>query len=454
MAYDTDERLKSYLDTNQLHREQLCRAVLAIDKRFANVQPRHPRGGPDGGRDIEADFRMEADFRKNLLAFGAVGFVNQANDSSEQKKIIKGKFSDDLQRALSATPKPNAFGFFTNINLTIGEKNTLVTNARAAELTHCEIFDRERIRIALDEPDGFALRFQYLGLSLSEAEQASFFAKWGDDIQSIVSTGFQRIEETLDRMLFLQEAADVMKAFTLQFELDRTYSADEIGHFRAFCLMYLKEPKHRILAVLFGSSDRSNRMRDDLAVDFASEEPGIKHGIGGGQWEKQIDLEATENDARPDPLDDESEPLEYTPVGWSSSIGMDPVEFVTITYNHDHFIRLSPRLILRDIDESSFMPMLNSSLAEKVRGIRVYSNGYKLQEISEGNFRIDSEPFDPEIPANFSKDEVADSWVRIRPTLASAFNISFADQTPRRLFFSRQTPDNLAKRRNRDTDEG
>ena len=44
MPYQTDERLKSYLDTNQLHREQMCRALLSIDKRFTDVRPRHPRG--------------------------------------------------------------------------------------------------------------------------------------------------------------------------------------------------------------------------------------------------------------------------------------------------------------------------------------------------------------------------------------------------------------------------
>jgi hypothetical protein len=91
MPYQTDERLKNYLDTNQLHREQMCRAILAIDKRYSDVRPRHPRGGPDGGRDIEALFRDD------LLTFGAVGFVNQANDSDEQKK----KYKKNLQATLT-----------------------------------------------------------------------------------------------------------------------------------------------------------------------------------------------------------------------------------------------------------------------------------------------------------------------------------------------------------------
>jgi hypothetical protein len=83
LPYVTDERLKSFLDTNQLAREQLCLAVLAADKRFSEVRPRHPRGGPDGGRDIEAVFRG------GQRTFGAVGFLNQANDSDEQKRQMK-----------------------------------------------------------------------------------------------------------------------------------------------------------------------------------------------------------------------------------------------------------------------------------------------------------------------------------------------------------------------------
>jgi hypothetical protein len=87
MPYETDERLKGYLDTNQLRREQMCLAILAIDRRFTNVKPRQPRGGPDGGRDIEATLQG------SQKVFGAVGFVNQANDSDQHKNAAKGKFA-------------------------------------------------------------------------------------------------------------------------------------------------------------------------------------------------------------------------------------------------------------------------------------------------------------------------------------------------------------------------
>ena len=435
LPYDTDERLKAYLDTNQLHREQMCLAILAVDKRFSEVRPRHPRGGPDGGRDIEALYR------DNQRAFAAVGLVNQANDSEEQKKRVREKFTEDLQAAVRAQPTPKAFFFLTNINLTIGEKDSLISQAKASGFTYCEILDRERLRIVLDSPDGLSIRFQYLGLPLSEAEQATFFAKWGDDIQSVIATGFQRVEATLARLLFLQETSDIMSGLTLMFELDRTYAAEEIGHFRAFCYMRLKGPKHKIFAILFGSSDRADRMRDDVDVDLDSQKPGIKHGIGGGQWEQYVEVEA--HDSGPIPDADTGSRGTYKQVGSSWSIGLDPVRLITIHYTHDSFIRYFPRLSLRDIDESSFLPVLNASLAQKVKRFYVFSNGYKLQQVSQSDFTIDTGSFEVDIPVRFTSAELSDPWIRIRPVGASAFTISFADQTPRRMLSPRQTPEGL-----------
>lgn len=96
MPTETDIRLKSWLDTNQRDREQMCRAVLALDAYYSDVRPRHPSGGPDGGRDIEAVLNGDC------AAYGAVGFHNSANDSNDPKKRIRAKFSSDLASALAA----------------------------------------------------------------------------------------------------------------------------------------------------------------------------------------------------------------------------------------------------------------------------------------------------------------------------------------------------------------
>lgn len=214
MPYETDERLKGFLDTNQLARERMCLAIIGLDKRFSEVRPRHPRGGPDGGHDLDATFRG------GQRAFGAVGFVNQADDSAEKKRRAREKLHADLDAALAATPKPEVFLFITNVNFTVGEKDEIAAEARAAGLGYCDVFDRERLRIALDSPDGLAIRYQYLQIPLSEAEQAAFFARWGDDIQSVISTGFRDLHRTLNRLLFLQESTDPLSAFSVLFELD------------------------------------------------------------------------------------------------------------------------------------------------------------------------------------------------------------------------------------------
>nr|WP_319565312.1 hypothetical protein [uncultured Rhodoferax sp.] len=438
MPYQTDERLKSYLDTNQLHREQMCRAILAADKRFSDVRPRHPRGGPDGGRDIQAIYR------EDQIAFGAVGFVNQANDSEEQKKTIKKKFSDDLDSAISADGELRVFVFFTNINLTLGEKNLFVDQSKKAGILYCDILDRERLRIALDSPDGFSIRFQYLNIPLSEEEQASFFSKWGDDIQSVISSGFQKIEGTLNRVLFLQESNDPISSLTISFELDKKYTADEIGHFRVFCYLTLKEPKHKILSILFGASDKSNRMRNEQDADFTSQRTGIKYGIGSGQWEQHIDLKEQSNNAEEG--DDENE--KWTQVGSGSSIGRDEIEFLPISYSKSSFIRFFPVISLRDLNDAMFLPFVNKSLAEKIKAIHIYSSGYKLQEISKTEINIDTTAIEPNFPVIFDSIELADQWVRVRPKVASAFHLRFFESTPKRLFIPSQVENTLEGRKN------
>jgi hypothetical protein len=156
MPTDTDLRLRSSLDANQRDREQMCRSVLALDPHYSDVRHRHPSGGPDGGRDIEAIFDG------SHTAYGAVGFHNGANDSEEQKKQIRKKFTNDLASALSAKPDLKVFAFLTNLNFTMGEQSAMKEEARKVGIEHCDILDRERLRIELDSPGGFFIRFQHL----------------------------------------------------------------------------------------------------------------------------------------------------------------------------------------------------------------------------------------------------------------------------------------------------
>lgn len=443
MATDTDIRLRSSLDANQRDREQMCRALLALDPHYSDVRPRHPLGGPDGGRDIEAIHDGKC------VAYAAVGFHNGANDANDQKKEIKKKFSADLGVALEAKPDLKVFAFFTNVRFTMGEQFEMKEEARRAGIEHCDVFDRERLRIELDSPSGFFVRFQYLSIPLSEAEQASFLARYGDRIQEVVSTGFQRVEKTLSRILFLQEASNVLGGIAVQFRLKKKYQAAEIGHFRAFVDVYLHAVKYDILRIWFGASDKAERFRTDLREARRSEPSGIKYGISGGQWERHVKLPAelpangSQDDQSDHTEDDENNDRAMVQVGSSSSVGMDPVSMIISHYSHDDSLfRLRPRLELRDLDECMFIPIVNGSLAERIHSIEVFANSYKVAHIGFDDFKVDTSPVDIAVPDAFTAQELADPWVRIRPSnFSSTFHLRFDERTPRRMFGHDETPD-------------
>ena len=444
MPTETDTRLRSWLDSNQRDQEQMCRAVLALDTHYSDVRPRHPAGGPDGGRDIEATYN------NNREAYGAVGFINGANDSPVQNRKIRKKFRDDLASALATNPQLKVFAFLTNLHFTVGEQESLKIEAKKKGIEHCDILDRERIRIELDSPSGFFIRFQYLSIALSEAEQASFLAKYGDQIQDVVTSGFQRVEKTLKRLLFLSESSDVLRYITFRFIMKESYPANNIGHFRAFVYLTLREIKHNIFSIWFGSSDRADRFRDDFERDV---QPGIAHGQSSGQWEQHIKLPGQAANDTEDRAEwgaggdkaEEEEEERFTPVGWSSGIGMDPVPVIIVRYAHDlSLFRFRPRLALRDLDDCFFLPFLNASLAEKVHSFQVFANGYKLADYGPDAFNIDNSNCGSSLPGNFTEEELCDAWVRLRPTTESSFHLHFSEVTPRRMFGHDEPGDNPA----------
>jgi hypothetical protein len=425
IIYKTDERLKKYLDSNQLDRERLCLAVMRLDRRFSDVRPRHPRGGPDGGRDIEA--------RLNGVrqVFGAIGFVNQATDSNDNKRSAQEKFHSDLEEALKQKPRPEGFVFFTNINLTIGEKEALIQAAKSKGLLYADVFDRERIRIPLDSPDGFGIRVQYLGIPMSQEEQTSFFSRWGDDIQSLIGNGLGQIQQSLNRIHFLQEAALPLAYFGCELELDREYSCSEIGHFRAFAEVFLRNQPDAIAGMMFGSTDNRDRPKARSVSDL-HDDSGICGGVSGGQWLKKWNSAAVES------LAGIRRDLELELSMSSSGVGLTSIKAIHLQYSFDDLIRLKAAPNLRDIDECWILFILNQRLAEKVSAIHLYANEYKLAEIKAPGFRIDDTPFDPLVPFQYNSAELADPWVRLRPEVASAFSIRFSEQTPKRLFSTQE----------------
>lgn len=222
----TEERLRTWA-ISQETRERMCLGVLALDSRFSNIKPRRPKGGPDGGRDIEALF----DYNREVV-WGAVGFRNNVTDSSEDKKWVENKFKHDIDSAKNEYPKLWGFVFFTNVDLTPTEFSKLQQYAYSKGLSFADIFYRERLRIALDEASGLSLRYQYLDIRLSEAEQAAFFAEYGSQIESLLHKGFGAIDERLRRIEFLNDCSNPLMGMGIILTLKQKYTPEDLGHFR------------------------------------------------------------------------------------------------------------------------------------------------------------------------------------------------------------------------------
>ncbi|MDB5318861.1 MAG: hypothetical protein JWN40_492 [Phycisphaerales bacterium] len=249
----TEERLRTWV-LAQADRERLCLALLPMLGGYTDARPRRPKGGPDGARDIEA---MLGD----LVIWGGVGFRNAVSDSSDDKRWVVKKFREDVTNAQSEMPELTGFVFFTNVDLTPGEVGELVNWATDEGLRHVRVFNRELLRGILDSVRGMQFRLQFLDLPMSTTEQVAFFNSFGADIrasleiqQQLLVTQRQLIDaqrqlleaqhQTIDRKLrtvdFRIAAASWLSDFRIALDLGRSYTAEELGHFRI--LLSLRPP--------------------------------------------------------------------------------------------------------------------------------------------------------------------------------------------------------------------
>ena len=219
----TEERLRCYLDSNQVMRERLCLAILPLLGPYTQERPRRPKGGPDGGRDIEAVFQG------SMVVWGAVGFRNGGGNDDIARREAQDKFHTDLNRALSENPALQGFVFFTNVDLTPAIIDHLKADAGTRGVSSVDVFDLERLRHALDSPEGLIPRLQYLEIPMSATEQIALVSKFGSQLQNAVLARFDRVERTLsdmERFLAFQKPLHRLDVYVL---LKGEYSSADIG---------------------------------------------------------------------------------------------------------------------------------------------------------------------------------------------------------------------------------
>jgi hypothetical protein len=132
--------------------ERLAAQVLIYEK-FTSLDPSHPLGGPDGGKDALArregrTFAMAVYFPRGRQSFSA----------------IASKFRSDLAGAIKSGA--DGIAFVTNQELTLGEREEL---AEAAGTTVTELFHLERLTAILDDPSMAKVREQFLDIAADQA---------------------------------------------------------------------------------------------------------------------------------------------------------------------------------------------------------------------------------------------------------------------------------------------
>jgi hypothetical protein len=146
---ETWQRLRAW-DYGQPLSERLAAQILA-DAGYTDIDPSHPRGGPDGGKDAIAT----RDGRRWIMA---VYFPHDVTPYSK----IEGKAVSDA--AGVAKNRAHGMAFITNQELTIGERGSL----RKAVGVPLDLFHLERIALALDKPAMHRVRRQYLSIDYGQ----------------------------------------------------------------------------------------------------------------------------------------------------------------------------------------------------------------------------------------------------------------------------------------------
>jgi hypothetical protein len=168
----------------QVKAERLCANLLDLDG-FHSIDPQSPLGGPDGIKDIVCE-------KNGWKYIGAAYFPTTAQNFNS----IKEKFEHDLEGVTKN--QAEGIAFLTNQKLTISERDQLIKIASNLD-QKAIIYHNERIRVLLDSPIGFALRLEYLGISMTLEEQLSFFSEQRNYLKRLLKENSDYIIESIEQ---------------------------------------------------------------------------------------------------------------------------------------------------------------------------------------------------------------------------------------------------------------
>jgi hypothetical protein len=434
---ETDRRLKDHLNSNQAKRERMCLEILASQPGYSDLRPRLPKGGPDGARDIECQFEGE-------LCYGAVGFVNDATDTDEHRKKAKKKFKDDIAGALAerkdGSPVPSSFVFCTNVGLTPSIVEALKKHAYKKGAKNCDIFDRERLRVALDSNRGYAVRLRYLDIALSDAEQKDFFTAWGDEINDAIGLKFRGLDKTTKRIQFLLEAGLPLDQLGTRIRLSAPIWEVCRGNFFFQTTVSLRAHAEGLLGLVYGGgTDQINETLEEWIARGTRHTTNSQYGFGfswiipGTPFHERF-VEGVSGLERPENTKDESAKEEIRTYKSSSVLPVDQKQFYFGMLSEPFIERFNPTCKLLELDGGMVIFESSREFAENIEEITIFGNGYELLSIAKDELEITDGSFDRlRLPAEAHLNPDDLSWVTIRPKkLASCFTIDLMGTTPRR----------------------
>lgn len=168
----TDGALRDW-EGGDTRAERLAAAILKLDG-YEDIDPQHPMGGPDGGRDIVC-------FKGGRKYVAAVYFPKGQKSFAQ----IRRKFENDLDGVIKAGAQ--GIAFVTNQKLSQAQRKALAKIAGKSGVV-CEPIHRERMRVHLDAPAGYGIRLDFLRIEMTTEEQFAYFAEAGG-----------RVEQALER---------------------------------------------------------------------------------------------------------------------------------------------------------------------------------------------------------------------------------------------------------------
>lgn len=433
---ETDRRLKDHLNTNQAERERMCLEILSVQDGYTDLKPRLPKGGPDGGRDIQG-------FYKGELCFGAVGFVNDASDTDQHRKQIQNKFGEDLNNALrpeNDKPIPKSFIFFSNVGLTPNIILDLQKLAYERGAYHCEIFDRERLRIILDSNRGYAIRFRYLDIPLNDSEQKDFFSMWADGIRSLIGSGIRGIDQTTKRTQFLLESQLLLDNLGTSVKLDTSVWEACKGEFFFQTSLTLRVQSQGLMGFVYGGGtreilenpeDRKARSEDvtrnsQYRFGFTLLLPDTEQY---SQFEGKEDQYGT-----PKGTADANEITHIKTSGGHGVLEVERRDLHFITLSEPFIFRLEPTCKLVELHRCMITFECSKEIADHVSEIVIFGGGYDLLKLSRSDIRIEQGHYEHlQVPKEEKHDAASHEWASLRPSdLTSVFSIDLMDKTPRR----------------------